>query len=119
MMHEQNQNYACTYRNKSEDELDRLLQDLDDLEEDAQSALISELKVRGRTEAEVSPLIAKGRNNKLPLSSIEWRRSSAQLPRPRAGTYRFKSEGAKEGSKPEGHDNWAPTLGRHPSIGQP
>jgi hypothetical protein len=26
---------------------------------------------------------------------------------------------ATEGCKPEGRDNWAPTLGRHPSIGQP
>src|SRR5215472_1676148 len=36
-----------------------------------------------------------------------------------SGTYRLTAMSAKEGSKPDGRDNWAPTLGRHPSIGQP
>jgi len=31
----------------------------------------------------------------------------------------LKAVSAKEGCKPAGRDNRAPTLGRHPSIGQP
>jgi hypothetical protein len=36
-----------------------------------------------------------------------------------SGIFRLKAMSAKEGSKPDGCDNWAPTLGRHPSIRQP
>lgn len=71
MMHERNGAYASTYRDQSEDELDRLLEELDELEGDAQGALISELKTRGRTDAEISSLIERGRHRKLPLGSIE------------------------------------------------
>jgi hypothetical protein len=71
MMHERDGAYASTYRDQSEDELDRLLEELDELEGDAQRALISELKTRGRTDAEISSLIERGRRRKLPLGSIE------------------------------------------------
>lgn len=68
---ERQRDYASTYRDQSDDQLDRLLGELDELEGDAQAALISELKTRGRRDAEISSLIARGRNRKLTLVSIE------------------------------------------------
>jgi hypothetical protein len=59
------------YRAQSDDELDRLLGELDELEDDAKTLLFSELKARGRTDTEVSSLIARGRDRRLPLGSIE------------------------------------------------
>jgi hypothetical protein len=70
-MDERHGNYVSTYRNQSEDELDRLVEELDELEGNAQTALISEVKTRGRTDAEISSLIARGRHRKLALGSIE------------------------------------------------
>jgi hypothetical protein len=36
-----------------------------------------------------------------------------------SGTYRLTAMSAKEGSKPDGRDNWAPLSGRHLLTGQP
>ncbi len=71
MMDEHPENYASTFRSQSEDELNRLLEELDELEGGAQATLISELKIRGRTDAEISAVIARGRNRKLALGAIE------------------------------------------------
>ncbi|SRR5712692_5946871 len=70
-MDERHENYASTYRNQSEDELNRLLEEHDELEWDAQTALVTELRTRGRTDAEISSGIARGRYRKLALGSIE------------------------------------------------
>jgi len=36
-----------------------------------------------------------------------------------SGAKQVEAMSAKEGSKPDRRDNWAPLLGRHPLIGQP
>jgi hypothetical protein len=68
-MHERHV-YVSVYRERSDDELDRLLEQIDDLEEGARVALLAEVKLRGRAEAEISRLITAGRGRRQPLKSI-------------------------------------------------
>src|ERR1700757_1747983 len=49
------------------------------------------------------------------LQSLEWRRSSAQLPRHRAGTNRFESEEREGGRKTRGARQLGPPAGKAPS----
>ena len=59
------------YRRLSDEELELLLEDFDNLLEAAQSCLVSELKTRGQTDATIAAAIDAGKKHKLPLTSIE------------------------------------------------
>jgi hypothetical protein len=60
-----------SYRKKTDSELERLLGQFDDLVDNAQLCLISELKARGRTEKDLSSVLERSRKRKIPLSDIE------------------------------------------------
>jgi hypothetical protein len=56
------------YRRLSDEELEQLLREFDDLLETAQSCLIAELRTRGLTDKTVSATIEAGKKLKLPLT---------------------------------------------------
>lgn len=58
------------YRRLSDEELEHLLEDFDNLLEPAQSCLLAELRTRGQTEAAIAEISDAGRKHKLPLTSI-------------------------------------------------
>ena len=60
-----------SYRKQTDSELDQLLGQFDDLVDNAQRSLISELKIRGRSEQDLSSFLERSRRRKMPLSTIE------------------------------------------------
>jgi hypothetical protein len=56
------------YRRLSEEELEQLLREFDDLLEPAQACLIAELQTRGQTDKTISATIEAGRKVRLPLT---------------------------------------------------
>jgi hypothetical protein len=59
------------YRRLSDEELEKLLREFDDLLEAAQSCLIAELQRRGQTDKTISTTMDAGKKLKLPLTSID------------------------------------------------
>jgi len=59
------------YRRLSDDELEYLLEDFDNLLADAQSCLMAELRTRGQTDATIAATIDASKKHKLPLSSMD------------------------------------------------
>jgi hypothetical protein len=65
------EDFAATYRQMSDDELERILADTHDLIEDARISLLAEFRLRGRTEKEAALLAEAGRKRSLPLTETE------------------------------------------------
>ncbi|SRR6266480_2073224 len=63
--------FAATYRQMSDDELERLVANSHDLVDDARTSLRAEFKSRGRTEKEAALLAEAGIKRTLPLSATE------------------------------------------------
>lgn len=63
--------YSSTYLGMLDDELLRLLDEFDELERDAASALVSEVRARGLTAEEISHHIETGRKRRISVAAIE------------------------------------------------
>lgn len=63
--------YSSTYLGMLDDELLRLLDEFDELERDAASALVSEVRARGLTADEISHHIETGRKRRISVAAIE------------------------------------------------
>lgn len=62
--------YATTYRGMTDDELERVLRDFDDLLDEAKPYLLAELKARGRDDRGVSLEIEAAQKQRIPLISV-------------------------------------------------
>ena len=85
------EDFAATYRQMSDDELERLLADSHDLLEDAQISLLAEFKSRGRSDKEAELLAEAGRKLTLPLTETEG--ADLQLTAEVGSLFRFNGTG--------------------------
>ena len=65
------EDFAATYRQMSDDELERVLGDSHDLLDEARSSLLAELRSRNRNEKEIALLAAAGQKRSMPLWATE------------------------------------------------
>jgi hypothetical protein len=65
------EDFAATYRQMSDEELERILADTHDLIEDARTSLLAEFRSRGRTDKEAALIAEAGRKRCLPLTETE------------------------------------------------
>ena len=65
------EDFAATYRQMSDEELERVLADSHDLVDAARISLLAEFRSRGRTEKEAALLAQAGRKRTLPLVATE------------------------------------------------
>jgi hypothetical protein len=65
------EDFAATYRQMSDEELERILADTHDLIEDARISLLAEFRSRGRTDKDAAIIAEAGRKRCLPLTETE------------------------------------------------